>query len=240
MGIIINGKVYNSNNITIINGQVVNGEGEEDNKSFDETRVINGNIKNITLSSRSADVRFFVAKDNNITVHLKGKRSKTSLEPRLVIKENKDEVNISVEFPNKIFNKYIGSMALEVMLPEKEFNDINIITQSSDISFEYMIKCATLKATTISGDINLYAVCDRLDLGTTSGDIDVVLEAKNNTTTNLRSVSGDINLELNNVSSLSLYSNTLSGYIRNRFREKDNGYLVKGNIITTSGDIKIH
>ena len=118
--------------------------------------------------------------------------------------------------------------------------DINMINADSVIleSVSGDISChsvGNIKVKSVSGNIDIYEVSDKLDLKTTSGDVEVeYLNIVKDSS--ISTVSGDVDITFNN-SNCYINTNTLSGDvdIDSNNRKSD----IELKVSTTSGDIEV-
>lgn len=228
MGIVINGSVT-------INGRVMNLGNETNSCQIDETKTIEGAVKEFVINSSCIDVRFLPSDNENIVIKLKGKCSKNSSIPKLDVKKEGGKLEINLVSSGMM----IGSITLDIMIPNKEYKSIFVKSQSANVYFGNKVKCETITFSTMSGNIDVDAECEFVDLNTLSGDINADIKASKNTSIKMKSMSGNIDLKLVNVSSATINHSTCVGRVSNMFCESANGYIVTANLITTSGNIKI-
>lgn len=70
-------------------------------------------------------------------------------------------------------------------------------------------------------------------------NIELYIEAIKDINVNISSMSGDITAEFSNIGYINLYTNSMSGSVRNRHKEVKDGYNADVDISTMSGDIRI-
>lgn len=217
-----------------INGCIFN-DCKKEQQNFSETKCIDGNINKIKIVTSSINVSFSYSDSDNIIAKLYGNCIITNSVPALSIKKNKNELDIFIDMPNS----FIGDIDLDIMLPKREYNSINVIGQSSDIVFDQILDIKSLNISTLSGNISGKLECEQIDLNTVSGNVDIVLEAKSKILTKVQTISGNIDLKCNNVKSLKLYHKTISGEVINNHNTVKNGGNVTISASTISGNIII-
>ena len=235
--IIINGKVYGKN-VTIINGRIVNDEKADCKNNIDETKIVNGNVKDIFVQSGIANINIIPTEKDSIAAHLYGNCESSKSLPKLNIRESiQKSVMIDIVFERSTM--FTGFITLDIELPIKSYDNITVSSNTADISIDKDIKCNSLQIKTMSGDAKVYTSCADITINIMSGDIDLDLDAKEVTSIKLKTMSGDIDLKLNNVTKVNLSTTTMSGDIKNKFDGIKDGFIVTTDISTMSGDIKI-
>ena len=72
----INGRTFRGNNVTIINGKVINGGDSISSKKFDDRKEENArNVEKITIDSSIADVDVSVSNSEKVEAHFFGEAS---------------------------------------------------------------------------------------------------------------------------------------------------------------------
>ncbi len=71
-----------------------------------------------------------------------------------------------------------------------------------------------------------------------SGDVELYIDAKENISVGISTMSGDVSAEFSNVGYIDLSTSSMSGNIRNRHKGAT-GYTANVDISTMSGDIRI-
>ncbi|NMS89196.1 DUF4097 domain-containing protein [Clostridioides difficile] len=205
------------------------------------------NINDINVDWISGEVRIKKSDSNKIKLIQK---TPSNFSKKKLAKIKVDGNSLSID-DNSAKKFFIGinlpkPTILELYLPNKLYDKINLSTTSADIYSTY-IKGNIMEASTVSGVIELSGNINKLNLDTTSGDIDVTkLDSKDATFTstsggiqlsgkidslNLDTTSGDINLK--DINNKSLICSTVSG------RMDVSGTLSDVKTESTSGDAKI-
>lgn len=236
MGIYINGKRYTGNNVSIINGRVVNGGGESETRKFDERKYEDAsNIEKIVIDSVSCDVNIVASDTSKIEAHLHGQANSDG-NLRLDVSKVRRQLKITVRNEGLFFN---GNLKLDVTVPYKIFKEISIKTVSANVTLNENVLTEELRVNTTSGDLNTSATFTEARVTTVSGDVDLFLHAKQDIAVEISTTSGDVSAEFGNIGHMNLYNDTMSGDIRNRHKEKEEGYIADVDISTVSGDIRI-
>ena len=223
------------NNITIINGRVINGISNGKTQKFDEKKVEDGNaVDKIIVYSTFVDVNITVSKSANIEVHFYGEAvvdGDISFDSKLAGRELRVAVRASG-------NCYNVNLKLDISLPSKTFQVISVESMSGDITVGEKISCGHLELKTSSGDVNTEAVFKYTVVETMSGDVELYTEAQSDIDVKIKTMSGDVLTELNNIGHINLSTRTISGDVNNRHRIRE-GHIANVNISAMSGDIKI-
>lgn len=220
-----------------------------------EKQEINGDhIKELLITSTSYDVNVVPTDETDISIELSGKAGKQSKDSyKLKVDENKGKlkininskdkfpiigfnfirVNLDVKIPQKLYDSIqINTSSGDIRTEDLEVKDLNMKTSSGDIeSFGGKVE-SILTINTLSGDITANNItADRIAMSTKSGDI----EANDNQAQKiqLETTSGDV--ECTNQIAGELKVDTTSGDI------EIDGKEVAGNIIveSTSGDVEL-
>ena len=217
---------------------------------FDKT--YEDNIDNINLKWRSGDVNIYKNTEENIRVVQKSSKELTEDE---LVKVNIENGTIKIEEGNKKIRFFIlgfGTLGTEVdvYLPEKQYNEIQVKLSSGQIVAE-KINCDKFICNLTSGDIEISELnsnstdidvtsgkiivnkleTDSMDVNVMSGDTRIEGVAKN---VNLKTTSGRIDFK-DEILPEKLDVNVTSGDIKIDIPENE-GFNVDYNI--TSGDFK--
>ena len=126
---IINGQVFQGDNLVIVNGAVVNGGMEGKKKRFDEKRKVNAkDVDRLIIDTRFVDVNIISTASSEIEVHLSGEASvagKLELQAELTGRS----YNINVKAKGNVFN---SRLRLEIQVSDKAFEVIEVETESAD------------------------------------------------------------------------------------------------------------
>lgn len=194
-------------------------------------QVINDNISDITIDWISGYVTVHKSENDEIKIVQKA-LDIFPKEELFSYSVNRGKLNIKDERQDKpkkgitIINE--KQTDLEVYIPEKEYNSININGVSSDITAENL-KAKKVIFNTISGDINFSGIFSNINLTSVSGDIksDNLRADK----LSINTTSGDMNLsgEFTDVDII-----TISGDVKSSSLNAE-----KASLSSTSGDISI-
>ncbi|MBQ7874953.1 MAG: DUF4097 family beta strand repeat protein [Oscillospiraceae bacterium] len=208
-----------------LGGELVLGQSYEPN-----VYTIDEPFENIYIDETSANVHIFPSDDD--ICHVKYKNSKS--ENRSISVEN-GTLKITVEKNMGWFERHglffiKSNNTTEIYLPEKEYQNLFIETESSDICLSSEIKFESAELSSTGGKIYLMpAEINFLSIETTSGDIEInssLIKSCSVTTTSGNFYSQDSNFS-------SLNCSTISGEISFYNSAAD----TKATLSTTSGDI---
>nr|WP_295971848.1 DUF4097 family beta strand repeat-containing protein [uncultured Bacillus sp.] len=221
---------------------------------YHKKTVTSEKIKQIEIAHSSTDVHILPAMDKEITVELNGKVSRKMKNLyKLEVKEDGDKLKIAVNRDNKLTSKvsinYV-SMVLEVRLPEKMYEMIDVDLTSGDIMLDHItadkitlntssgdIETADSEAVksfsvhSLSGDLTMKNIkAENLQIDLISGDSDIQNAATNAAV--LSSTSGDI--QMNQVDG-QIEASTMAGDIALMKEEMNSNMKIEA----TSGDVDI-
>ncbi len=227
---ILNGKFFLRNNSTIVNKR-----GIVEKQQFDETKCSNfSGIEKIFIDSSIADVNVLVSESSTIKAHFYGEAlidGKVDFDFRIVNHELKIMLKIKC-------NCYNVSLKLDVTIPKKKFKAIEVKTISSDITLSDGILTHYLKVKSLRGYFISNASFENGSISTTSGNIELYVDATTNISINISTVSGDVLTELNNIGRINVYCHSMTGAVTNLFM-KGIGYGANVVISTLNGSILI-
>ncbi|MER1999200.1 MAG: DUF4097 family beta strand repeat-containing protein [Lysinibacillus sp.] len=208
------------------------------------------NIDDITISTVSTDVIIETSKTaTEATIELIGK-AKPSQFPNLTVDTRDNELVIDVEmqtekqwFDFKVnFEFYNPSLQLVIVLPEKDYEHLDLSTVSGDVVIENI----TIKdnvISTVSGDVETTKFIGKHEVSTTSGDVNIMNDDISHPVT-VDSVSGDVYIIVAKQPKNATFSfDTISGDTLifdkdiNNFNFGDGSINV--NVETISGDIEV-
>ncbi|MGX9754816.1 DUF4097 family beta strand repeat-containing protein [Clostridioides difficile] len=222
------------------------------NKNYDKYLTVksesfSNKINNIDVDWISGEVRVLKSDSNKIKLIQK---APSNFSKKKIAKIKVDGNTLSI-IDNSAKKFFIGiglpkSTVLELYLPEKLYNSINLSTTSADIYSTYL-KSNMAYIESVSGNIEMSGKIDRMTLETTSSNINIKkLDSKS---VNCNSVSGKIQLfgkaddlkinttsgdiDLKNMDNNNLICESTSGKVNLDGRFSD----IKSE--STSGDIKI-
>lgn len=195
-------------------------------------------IHDLTIKAETADIEIMENKNGDeVIIELVGKTNKIEqLNFSVNVKDSTLFVDVEEDKSIQLFNINFKSpdLTLNVYLPTKTFNRIDIKGVSSDFYIENM-NAATLKLETVSGDIEGEILkSEQTNIKTVSGDLEIQ-EIIGDLT--IKSTSGDIdltNFEL--VEPLNI--KTVSGDIHISTLNEPNNVLY--NVKSVSGDINLY
>lgn len=231
----INGRTFRGNNVTIINGKVINGGDSISSKKFDDRKEENArNVEKITIDSSIADVDVSVSNSEKVEAHFFGEASIDG-DIKFDVKRIFNEIIVTLNFSGTSFG---DNLKLNVTIPAKEFKQISIKTNSGDVQLRENVATSGLKIKTQSGDVETNSIFRHATLKTMSGDVDIFINAISNVELEVSTMSGDIEAKLQNIGHVNLSSSTMSGTTKNRHNSTV-GYTADVDLSTMSGDIKI-
>lgn len=233
--ITINGKVLSGKAVTIVNGQVIMGGGIGKPRKFDESKVQDcSNIDKIAIYSTFCDVNISVSNSSKIEAHFCGE-AEVDGDVNFDVQVVNRELRVSLKFAGNCFN---GNLKLNVTVPKKTFKVISVTSSSADITLNEGVLTDYLKVKTKSGDLETNATVKNVSVSTTSGDVELCINATQNINVEVSTTSGDVSAEFNNIGHINLSTSSKSGDVRNRHKGSK-GYIANVDISTTSGDIRI-
>lgn len=243
-------------------------------KTINEEKVYQvDNLNDIFIKTSSKDIKIVPVDSNEIKINLIGevKASPEKIIPRLETKVNGDMLIIEVKTFSVIGFTYIaGDVDLEIYLPKKYKNNLNIDVSSADVTIRDLevkdfhfdassgeldiksFKSNESRIKTSSGKITAVDFSGDLQLVTSTGRVYVEYESFNNNTF-IKSSSGDIKLKLPETSEFYIKAVTSSGDIATNFPISIFGSVnddhlegTFGNssnkieLVTSSGDIELY
>ncbi len=233
--VIINGRVFTGNNVTIVNGRVIGGNETGKFQQFDERKVVDcSNVDKITIDSTVCDVNVSASNSSKAEAHFYGGATvdgDVNFDVRVVNRE----LMITLRLTG---NCYSGNLILDVTIPQRTFKVITAKSLSADITLNAGVATDYLKVKTKSGDLETNATVGNVSVSTMSGDIDLYIDAVQDVSVEASTMSGDVSAELNNIGRINLSTSSMSGDVRNRHRG-NRGFTADVDISTMSGDIKI-
>lgn len=150
-------KTFRANNVTIINGKVINGNDSISYKNFDDRKEENAhNVEKITIDSSMADVDVSVSNSEKVEAHFFGEVSVDG-DVKFDVKRILNEIIVTLNFSGASFG---GNLKLNVTIPAKEFKQIFIKTNSGDVQVRENVATSDLKVKTQSGDVETNSILD--------------------------------------------------------------------------------
>lgn len=233
--IIINGRVFSGNNVTIINGRVINGDEAGKSKQFDEWKVVNcSDVNKITIDSTVCDVNVSATNSSKAEVHFYG-GAIVDEDVNFDVSIVNRELRITLLFTGNCYNE---NLRLDVTIPTRTFKVITARSSSADITLNSGVSAEYLKVKTLSGDLETDATVSNVSVSTTSGDIDLYIDAIQDVSVEASTTIGDVSAEFNNIGHINPSLRSMCGDVRNRHRG-NRGFTADVDISTMSGDIKI-
>ncbi len=225
----------NSNNVIIVNGQIIGKGGTGKFQKYDERKSHDAtNIQRIVVDSSFVDVDVLASETNKIDVHFYGKADVDG-ELNFEVQVSNDELKVMIKSCGSCYN---AELKLDIILPMKMFKNISVHTMSADITLSDKISCDKLRLKSTSGDLETSATFRNANLSTMSGDIEITAHANEDIVIDASAVSGDICLMLGNISNMVISTRSISGNVRNTYKYS-NGFFAEIDLSTTSGDIRI-
>lgn len=233
--ITINGKVFLGKGVTFIDEMKVTGCGNGKPRKFDERKVQDcSNIDKVAIYSTFCDVNVLVSNSSKIEAHFYGQAEvdgDVNFDAQVVNRE----LRITLKLTGNCFN---GNLKLNIIVPKKTLKVISVTSSSADITLNEGVSTDYLKINTKSGDLETNATVKNVFASTTSGDVELCIDATQDVNVEVHTTSGDVSAEFNNIGHINLFTSSKSGNIRNRHKVSK-GYTADVNISTTSGDIRI-
>ncbi len=225
----------NSNNVIIVNGQIIGKGGTGKFQKYDERKSFDvANIQRLTVDSSFVDVDILATESTKIDVHFFGKADVDG-ELKFDVQVSNGELKVMIKSYGSCYN---AELKLDILLPLKMFKNISIQTMSADITLSDKVSCDKLKLKSTSGDLETSATFKVANLSTMSGDIDITARANEDIVIDASAVSGDICLMLSNISNMVISTHSVSGNVRNTYKY-NKGFFAEIDLSTTSGDIRI-
>ena len=229
------GGIFSSGNTIIANGRVINEEGRGKTQVFDESKNENGdNVDSIIIDSTFVDVKILSCDSQSIEAKFYGQAyvdGKIEFDVCLVNRELK----ITLNFSGNCFN---SNLQLDIFVPHKTFKTISVKSLSADVIIDEKISTKRLKVKTQSGDLETNAMFTNAFITTTSGDVELSINATEDIEVEISTVNGDVLTKLNNIGQVNLSTSSVNGDIENRHK-KETGYTADVDISTVNGDIKV-
>lgn len=232
---------FNINNLCAQNVQInernvrINGRDitSEECRKIDERKTISAiDIENILIHTQLTDINIVEADSYVIEVHLYGRTSEQDEISFINVTASKKELEITLD------EYATGNLTLEVKLPKKTFQKVEVTSRKGNIFICECIATNKLDTETVSGDINVKCTFTHILAITSNGDINVSTRAeKDIINACIQSKSGDIEAQFKNVGNMELTMQTMSGHAKNCRTGKEGIYSANVNLITMSGDI---
>lgn len=214
----MNGNVIGDGNVVVINGEnVVDNSKNSQIQKFDEIKMEDiDNIEKVVIESSIADVNITTTNASKAKAYLYG-IAEVDNELDFSMKRSGNELRIAIKYDG-IFK---GDLKVEVMLPDKLFEEVCVQTVSANISSNRVF-------------------ARKIEVNTQAGNIDFSTNAKSDVYVNLATVSGSISAKFNNIEQIELDAHAISGKVQTNRKQDAGGYTAKADINTVSGDININ
>ncbi|ASK61931.1 hypothetical protein CFK37_07040 [Virgibacillus phasianinus] len=146
---------------------------------IDQKELVRGElIESLNISTSSADIELLSGNNNEIGILLQGEMSEKLAEDyEFKINQKMNRLDISFKTNNRSSGFQFGSsysdVKLQITLPEKVYNDVQVQTSSGDITINN-VYAGTLSSRSSSGDqtISGLKIRERLFVKSSSGDIE--------------------------------------------------------------------
>lgn len=232
---------FNINNLCARNVQIngkdvkVNGRDivPEECRRVEERKTISAiDIKRISICTKRADINIVEADSYVIDIRLYGRTREQNQISFLNVTASKNKLEINLD------EYEMSNLALEVKLPKKLFQKVEVTSRQGDIFICEGITTNKLNMQTMSGDIDAKCTFTHLLAIASSGDINIATIAeKDIANACIQSKSGDIVVQFENVGNMELTMQTMSGDAKNYRTAKGGKYSANVNLNTISGDI---
>lgn len=230
---IINGKIY-GDNVTIVNGRVINRDDDSAYKKFDEIKKVSAReINNITINS-NVNVKISASETNEVTAHLHGSAIMNSELKFSVIKLG-DKIQVCVEtegnlnssssmttisigtifFKNTVVMNNGGiisgeGLVLDIKIPVKAFKKICVESRDGNIDIAASVNADTILIESENGNVDVSASLNALTIENKNGSVDV--SASLNALT-IECKNGNIDVDLDVNSNVTLNVNSKNGNV---------------------------
>lgn len=236
MGIFINGtKIGNCNNVVIVNGRIMSGLTSGNSQKFDEKKSVRtDNVHRITVKCNVADVIMTAKNTDVIEAHFHGD-AVVGDTPTFNISKNGREVIVMLNIDGSI----MGNLALNVNIPTRVFELLNITSHNGNISVKEGVSAETIQLDTHNGDVESDSNFTKLYAVTHNGDVDISINAKSDVGIEASSHNGNVSVELQNIATNNIYTSTYNGNTKNRFRGKNGEYTANGQAKSYNGNVTV-
>ena len=229
-------RVFLENNVTIVNGRSISSGGTSKARKFDERKAADcGNIKKIAINSMFFDVNVSVSKSSKVEAHFYGEADMDG-EIEFDVQVVDHELRITLDFTGNYFN---GNPKLDVTIPQRTFQVISARSLSANITLNEGVSTNYLKVIVQTGNLETRATANNVSISTSSGNVELCIDATQNINVEIFTMSGDVSAEFNNIGHMNLATKSMtSGDVRNLHKESS-GYTADVDISTMSGNITI-
>lgn len=170
-------------------------------KTLDATNItgldMNSLDTHVYVSSRDINqiiVKVYSSNSNNLCVSLSRDTSLFGSHTASII--------VKKHYNNSIKNNYSivtdNSLKIEVVIPNKLFDYIDIKSTNGNITIDSSIACLTLKLTSTNGNITTNCPFEHANINSINGDVTIQICATTNSLLHVKTTNGDINITLSN------------------------------------------
>ena len=235
--IVINGKVFTGNNISIINGRVVGDTGRSGKtQQYDETRREDStNIDRISINTETIDVSLTPSDASEIVARMHGAAEhdgSVNFDFRTVNRE----LMITLDFSGSFFD---GKLNLDISVPRKTFKVISMTTKTGDLTLAEGVSAESLKVKTQTGDVESEASLNDISIDTQTGDVDLCINATTDIHFDVNTQTGDVSTTFKNISLLYITTKSTLGDVKNCHAPTPYGHSATGRIRSQTGDIRV-
>lgn len=212
-----------------------NDEEDAEEFSFDERKTESAdNVNGFIIDSSVANIEMFASNSNEIEVHFYGHAVGDGA-INFKVKNIDGFLTISVKTKGTF---YESNLQVDIALPHKKYKAISVKTISAKIELQNNILTRLLEAASVSGKIESNVTFKEAYISSTSGRVDLNLNADSDISAGIKTISSKVNIKLNNIGQLNLNSSSVSGYIKNNHTNMGD-FSAKINVSTISGKITI-
>ena len=213
-----------------IDGGIINYQKFDKRKAEDCS-----DIEKIAIDSKFCNVNVSVSNSSNVEAHFYGEADFDG-DVNFDVQAVNREIRITLEITG---NCFIRNLQLDVTIPSKIFKVISANSSSANITLNKGVSTDYLKVKTLSGNLETNATVNNVSVFTKSGDVELCIDANQDISVDISTMSGDVSAEFKNIRNMTLSTSSISGNIRNCHNKESRGYNADVNISTKSGDIRI-
>ncbi len=235
--IVINGRVFTGKNISIINGQVIQGsESPGENHSYDETkREDSSKIDRILITTGTVPITISRSSSSEIVARMYGEAKHNGTVDFDVTTVNRDlKINLNISATS-----YVGTLRLEVNLPEKIFHVISVETETGNLTLKKDVFSESLQVETQTGNINCETSISDVSIITQTGNVNFTVEAIEDLNVYINTQTGKITTTFRNICGLELRAKSTSGRVRKHYTPSIVGYYATARLYSQTGNITI-
>ncbi len=220
----------------LLNERTMKIKGSGRMKEIEERKYKDGTgIKLMTVDSAIADVNIVASNSSKIEAHLYGRLDEEDDVEFEIDTVNVFEVRIRLKFTGCC---YYSKLKLDITVPHKMFRVINVKSLSADITLDKEISAEFLKVRTKFGSVEVIAKLAEMDITTTSGDVELCIDATKNIKIKVTTTTGDVSMEFHNIGSINLSEKTKKRAVKNRHKGGV-GHTAYVDVSTLCGDVRI-